>query len=42
MMNAELVAADEQKIIIPTFYRNRYNRALMALSQTGKSTPMVQ
>jgi Fic family protein len=42
MMNAELVAAEEQKIIIPTVYRNNYTSALKALSQTGKSTPMVQ
>ena len=42
MMNAELVAADEHKIIIPTIYRNNYTSALKALSQTGKSTPMVQ
>jgi Fic family protein len=42
MMNAELVAADEQKIIIPTVYRNNYTSALKALSQTGKSTPLVQ
>jgi hypothetical protein len=42
MMNAELVAQDEQKIIIPTVYRNNYVSALKALSQSGKSTPIVQ
>jgi hypothetical protein len=42
MMNAELVAADEQKIIIPTVYRDNYTSALKALSQNGKSTPVVQ
>src|ERR1035441_4234054 len=42
MMNAELVAADELKIIIPTVYRNNYTSALKALSQTGKITPVVQ
>jgi hypothetical protein len=42
MMNAELVAADEQKIIIPTVYRNNYTTALKALSQTDKSTPLVR
>jgi hypothetical protein len=42
MMNAELVAADEQKIIIPTVYRNNYTSALKALSQTDRSTPVVQ
>jgi fido (protein-threonine AMPylation protein) len=42
MMNAELVADDEQKTIIPTVYRNNYISALKALSQSGKSTPIVQ
>jgi len=42
MMNAELVAQGEQRIIIPTVYRNNYVSALKALSQSGKSTPMVQ
>jgi fido (protein-threonine AMPylation protein) len=42
MMNAELVAQDEQRIIIPTIYRNNYVSALKALSQSGKSTPIVQ
>jgi hypothetical protein len=42
MMNAELVAQDEQRIIIPTVYRNNYVSALKALTQTGKSTPIIQ
>jgi len=42
MMNSELVAAGEQKIIIPTVFRNNYLVALKALSQSGKSTPFVQ
>ena len=42
MMNAELVARDEQKIIIPTVYRNNYVSGLKALSQSGKSTPVIQ
>jgi hypothetical protein len=33
MMNAELVAAGENRIIVPTIYRNNYLMALKALSQ---------
>jgi Fic/DOC family len=33
MMNAELVAAGESRIIVPTVYRNNYLMALKALSQ---------
>lgn len=42
MMNAELVADDERKIIIPTVYRDNYLTALKALSQGGKPTPLVR
>jgi fido (protein-threonine AMPylation protein) len=42
MMNGEFVAAGEQKIIIPTVYRDDYITALKALSQSGRSTPLVQ
>jgi len=42
MMNAELVAQGEQRIIIPTVFRNNYTSALKALSQSGKSLPIVQ
>lgn len=42
MMNAELVAGHEQKIIIPTVYRNNYLSALKALSQTGNSAPLIR
>lgn len=42
MMNAELVAQGEQRIIIPTVFRNNYVSTLKALSQTGKSSPIVQ
>jgi hypothetical protein len=35
MMNAELVAAGESRIIVPTVYRNNYLVALKALSQNG-------
>jgi Fic family protein len=42
MMNAELVADGEQKIIIPTVYRDNYLTALKALSQSARSTPFIQ
>jgi hypothetical protein len=35
MMNAELVAAGENRILVPTVYRNNYMLALKALSQNG-------
>jgi fido (protein-threonine AMPylation protein) len=42
MMNAELVPAGEQKIIIPTVFRNNYLSALKALSQSGKTAALIQ
>ena len=42
MMNSELVAQGEQKIVIPTVFRNNYISALKALSQNGKSSPIIQ
>lgn len=42
MMSAELVAQGEQKIIIPTVFRNNYISALKGLSQTGRSSAIVQ
>ncbi|MCP5361456.1 MAG: Fic family protein [Hyphomicrobiales bacterium] len=42
MMNAELVAAGEERIIIPTVYRSNYLSALKALSQGGHPTPLVR
>jgi len=42
MMNSELVAQGEQRIVIPTVFRNNYISALKALSQTGKSAPIAQ
>jgi len=42
MMNAELVAGGEQKIIIPTVYRNNYLSALKAISQTGNGAPLIR
>lgn len=42
MMNAELVAAGEERIIIPTVYRSNYLTALKALSQSSQPTPLVR
>jgi len=42
MMNAELVAADEERIIIPTVYRNNYLAALKALSHSGRTAPLLR
>jgi hypothetical protein len=40
MMNAELVAAGEERVIIPTLYRSDYLTALKALSQGRTPTPL--
>ena len=37
MMNAELVAADQQRIIIPTVYRNEYLGALRAMTHNHRA-----
>jgi prophage maintenance system killer protein len=42
MMNAELVAAGESRIIIPTVYRNNYLMALKALSQNKLTGALVR
>jgi len=42
MMNAELVAAGEERIVIPTIYRSNYLTALKALSQTGRAEPLIR
>jgi len=42
MMNAELVAAAESRIIVPTIYRNNYLMALKALSQNGITGALVR
>ena len=42
MMNAELVAAGESRIIVPTIYRNNYLMALKALSQNGITGALVR
>ena len=41
MMNAELVAADQARIIIPTIYRNNYLMALKGLTQNGNASSDV-
>ncbi|WP_425989812.1 Fic family protein [Brevundimonas sp. TWP2-3-2] len=42
MMNAELVAEGEERIIIPTIFRSNYLSALKALSNTGNPRPLVR
>ena len=42
MMNGELVSEDEEKVIVPTVYRNDYLRALKAISQTRRASPLIQ
>jgi len=42
MMNAELVAAGENRIIVPTVYRNNYLLALKALSHNGGTGALVR
>jgi len=42
MMNAELVAAGESRIVVPTVYRNNYLMALKALSQNGITGALVR
>ena len=42
MMNAELVAAGENRIIVPAIYRNDHLTALKALSQNGITGALVR
>ncbi len=42
MMNAELIAVDEERIVIPTVYRSNYLSALTALSQNGPAEPLIR
>ncbi len=42
MMNAELVASGEERIVVPTVYRANYLAALKALSQSGRSEPLIR
>ena len=41
MMNAELVAADQSTIIIPTIYRDSYLLALRALTRQRRPDPLI-
>jgi hypothetical protein len=42
MMNAELVAAGQERIIIPTAYRTDYLGALKAFSKNGQAEPLIR
>lgn len=42
MMNAELIAANEERILVPTVYRGNYISALRALSHHSEPEPMVR
>jgi hypothetical protein len=42
MMNAELVSAGEQRIVIPTIYRANYLGALKAISNRTGMTPLIR
>jgi len=42
MMNAELLAAGEERIVIPTVYRANYLSALKALSHSGRAEPLIR
>jgi len=42
MMNADLVAAGEERIVIPTVYRDHYLSALRALSRTREPQPLIR
>jgi len=42
MMNTELVAAGEERIVIPTVYRTNHLSALKALSQSGRPEPLIR
>ncbi len=42
MMNAELVAAEEERVVLPTVYRDDYLTALKALSQGQHPDPLIR
>jgi Fic family protein len=42
MMNAELVAADQARIIIPTIFRNNYLSALKALTHQARPDALIR
>ena len=41
MMNAELVAQNEARIIIPTVFRSEYLQSLKALTHNHRPDPLV-
>jgi hypothetical protein len=42
MMNAELISAGEQRIVIPTIYRGNYLSALKAASNRSSTQPLIR
>jgi hypothetical protein len=42
MMNAELVAAGERRMIVPTIFRSNYLSGLKALSQNGVTQTLIR
>ena len=42
MMNADLIAGGEERIVVPIIYRANYLSALKALSQTGRPEPLIR
>lgn len=42
MMNVELVAGGEERIVVPTVFRGNYFAALRALSRNGRAEPLVR
>jgi fido (protein-threonine AMPylation protein) len=42
MMNAELVAADQIRIIIPTIFRNNYITALKVMTHQNRPDPLIR
>lgn len=42
MMNAELVAADQARLMIPTIFRNNYISALKALTHQKRPDPLIR
>ena len=42
LMNAELVAGGEERIVIPTSYRDSYLTALRAISRNGICEPLIE
>jgi Fic family protein len=42
MMNAELVSAREQRIVVPTIYRANYLAALKAISNRTSAEPFIR